>query len=172
MLTPAKLLKKHVGRTVRVVKTNPATAPRPSRIGSPRQLGRFERLGHADQSDWHHVTECKAVVGRRRRDSREEEFRHLAALQAKTESTQAPSSPMAQESLFEYHLCILNHPTMLADNQTKQVALLNAAAVPVWKELLLSGGDYYYRQSVGDIGQEMKTAVYVEFTNRVSAYLS
>jgi hypothetical protein len=81
------------------------------------------------------------------------------------------ASPMAQESLFEYHLYTLGRPTTLADNQTKQVALLNAAAVPVTKELLINGSDHYYRASVGDIGQKLKAAVYVEFVNRESAHL-
>ena len=83
----------------------------------------------------------------------------------------APKSAMAQESLFEYHLYTLGRTTTLADNQTKQVALLDATAVPVKKELLLSGSDYYYRSSVGDIGQKLKVAVYVEFMNRESARL-
>ena len=83
----------------------------------------------------------------------------------------APAAAMAQETLFEYHLYTLQRPTTLADNQTKQVALLNAAAVPVKKELLLNGSDYYYRSSVGDIGQKLKTAVYVEFTNTESSRL-
>jgi len=43
--------------------------------------------------------------------------------------------------------------------------------VPVRKELLLNGSDYYYRSSVGDIGQKLKAAVYIEFTNRDSARL-
>jgi hypothetical protein len=43
--------------------------------------------------------------------------------------------------------------------------------VPVRKDLLLSGSDYYYRSSVGDIGQKLKVAVYVEFSNRDSAHL-
>src|SRR5256885_12811130 len=62
----------------------------------------------------------------------------------------APASQMAQESLFEYHLYTLQRPTTLADNQTKQVALLGATGVPVTKELLLQGTDYYYRSSVGN----------------------
>jgi hypothetical protein len=42
---------------------------------------------------------------------------------------------MAQEALFEYHLYTLPRPTTLADKQTKQVALLSAAGVPVSKQL-------------------------------------
>ena len=82
----------------------------------------------------------------------------------------APAA-MAQEALFEYHLYTLNRPTTLADNQTKQVALLNASRVPVTKELLLQGSDYYYRSSVGDIGQKLKAGVFVEFANRESSRL-
>lgn len=83
----------------------------------------------------------------------------------------AAPAPMAQEALFEYHLYTLNRPTTLADNQTKQVALLGASGVPVTKELLLNGADYYYRSSVGEIGQKLKAGVYVEFANRESAHL-
>ncbi|MDE3032818.1 MAG: DUF4139 domain-containing protein, partial [Acidobacteriota bacterium] len=41
----------------------------------------------------------------------------------------APQPPrMQEEGLFEYHLYTLDHPTTLAVNQTKQVALLSASA--------------------------------------------
>jgi hypothetical protein len=73
---------------------------------------------------------------------------------------------MAEESLFEYHLYTLSRPTTIAENQTKQVALLSAAGVPVAKEFLLRGADYYYRSSYGDIGQKMKVGVFVEFDNK------
>lgn len=89
-----------------------------------------------------------------------------------TTALAAPSpAPMAQESLFEYHLYTLGRPTTLADNQTKQVALLSASGVPVTKELLIQGTEYYYRSSVGDIGQKLKAGVYVEFDNREASRL-
>ena len=78
---------------------------------------------------------------------------------------------MAEESLFEYHLYTLDRPTTLAVNQTKQVALLAAAAVPARKELLLRGADYYYRSSFGELGQKLKASVYMEFDNKESAHL-
>lgn len=81
------------------------------------------------------------------------------------------AAPMAQEALFEYHLYTLPRPTTLADKQTKQVALLSAAGVPVSKQLLISGADYYYRSAAGELGQKLKAAVYVEFANRDSAHL-
>jgi hypothetical protein len=82
----------------------------------------------------------------------------------KAESMAAPA--MAEESLFEYHLYSLERPTSIAEQQTKQVALLSASSVPVHKELLLQGRDYYYRSSQGDLGQKMKVGVFVEFANK------
>lgn len=78
---------------------------------------------------------------------------------ARTEAA-APQS-MAQEALFEYHLYTLQRPTAITDNQTNPVALLNAGRVPIVKELVLQGSDYYYRSSVGGIGQKMKVGVFV-----------
>ena len=83
----------------------------------------------------------------------------------------AASEPMTQESLFEYHLYNLNRPTTIANNQTKQVSLLTASSVPVNKEFLLQGNEYYYRSSYGDIGQKMKIGVFVEFKNEQKAGL-
>ena len=74
-------------------------------------------------------------------------------------------SSMSEESLFEYHMYSLGHPTTLADNQTKQVALLNANNVSINKEYLLKGADYYYRSHYGEIGQKLKVGVYVDFKN-------
>jgi len=51
------------------------------------------------------------------------------------------------------------------------VALLGASGVPVAKELVLQGNDYYYRSSVGGIGQKMKVGVFVQFENREAARL-
>jgi hypothetical protein len=78
---------------------------------------------------------------------------------------------MTQEALFEYHLYTLARPTTIADNQTKQVALLTAGNVPVRKELVLQGSDYYYRSSIGGVGQKLKVGVFVQFENRESARL-
>ncbi len=91
---------------------------------------------------------------------------------AKSERSMALSAPrMAEESLLEYHLYTLERPTTVAENQTKQVSLLAAEGVPIRKELLLRGADYYYQSSQGQLGQKIKVAVYVEFDNRESAHL-
>src|SRR5438309_2089805 len=100
-----------------------------------------------------------------------DELRQAAGLATRMTKADAPASEMAQESLFEYHLYTLQRPTTIADNQTKQVALLSAGGVPVAKELVLQGSDYYYRSSVGGIGQKMKVGVFVQFENRESSRL-
>ncbi|MBK6744078.1 MAG: DUF4139 domain-containing protein [Hydrogenophilales bacterium] len=78
----------------------------------------------------------------------------------------AAAAPMQEESLFEYHLYTLNRPTTIENNQTKQVALLSATKVPVAKEYLLRGSEYYYQGQYGDLGQKLKAGVFMEFDNK------
>jgi hypothetical protein len=100
-----------------------------------------------------------------------DEMRLAAKAGAMRSVAEAPASQMTQESLFEYHLYTLQRPTTIADNQTKQVALLSGTSVPVKKELVLQGSNYYYRSSVGSIGQKLKVGVFVQFENREAAHL-
>ena len=83
----------------------------------------------------------------------------------------AAAPKMAEESLFEYHIYTLDRPTTLAVNQTKQVALLSASAVPIRKEYLLQGQNYYYSGSYGDLGEKQKVGVFVEFDNKEASHL-
>ena len=78
---------------------------------------------------------------------------------------------MVEEGLFEYHLYTLQRPTTIANNQTKQVSLLSATKIPVTKQFLLKGQDYYYRSSYGQIGQKLKVGVFVEFENKEDSNL-
>jgi len=83
---------------------------------------------------------------------------------------QAPAAAKAmgatQEALMDYHLYSFERPTSIADNQTKQLALLSASAVPVRREYLLAGNDWYYRDRYALIGQKLKPAVFIEFENK------
>jgi hypothetical protein len=81
------------------------------------------------------------------------------------------AAPMTEEGLLEYHLYRLDRPTTIAENQTKQVALLSANNIPAQKSLLLRGSDYYYRSQYGDIGSKMKVDVFIEFDNKEAAKL-
>ena len=98
------------------------------------------------------------------------EFAAPKALRAKI-MADAAAAPMREEALMEYHLYSLDRLTTIAENQTKQVALLNASGVPASKELVLAGSDYYYAASYGDLGQKMKVDVFVQFDNKESARL-
>ncbi len=245
LLSPAKLLEKYVGRTVRVVKTHPTTGIEsvetatvlaansgvvlkigdrietgmPGRIvydGVPPNLRdrptlvtelQSQRTGSQvvelsylseglawkadyvaelnatdsalDLNGWVTLTntsgtaypnaKLQLVAGdvNRVRD----EMRLAAARVRSMAAAEAPASQMQQEALFEYHLYTLARPTTIADNQTKQVALLSAGGVPVVKELVLQGNEYYYRSSLGNIGRKMKVGVFVQFENREASRL-
>ena len=75
----------------------------------------------------------------------------------------ARSSGATQEALMDYHLYGFERPTSIADNQTKQLALLSAGAVPVRREYLLAGNDGYYRERYAQSGQKLKPAVFLAF---------
>ena len=78
----------------------------------------------------------------------------------------ADAAQMKEESLFEYHLYTLQRPTTLAENQTKQVALMSASQIPVNKVFLLQGADYYYSGKYGVLGQKLKINVLISFDNK------
>ena len=81
------------------------------------------------------------------------------------------AAPMADESLLEYHLYTLDRSTTIAENQTKQVSLLSISGVPVYKDLLLQGADYYYQVQYGEIGTNMRVGVFIEFENKEASKL-
>ena len=73
--------------------------------------------------------------------------------------------PMREEGLFEYHLYTLERPTTLADRQTKQVALLSAAGVPVRKEYRLEEGYPLVGPRWPETDEKRKVTVFLEFDN-------
>jgi hypothetical protein len=77
----------------------------------------------------------------------------------------APAPNMREESLFEYHLYSLERPTTIADNQTKQVALLDAPRVRVAKELLVRGDQGAFREPRGGLAQDLDVTVYLTAVN-------
>jgi hypothetical protein len=245
LLTPAKLLEKYVGRTVRVVRTQPTTGAettetaevlsasngvvlkigdrietgfpgrivydgvpdnlrdRPtlvtwldSRVAGPQSAElsyltgglswQADYVAELDPDDraldlagWVTLTNRSGTAFPNARvqlvagdvNRVHDDLRRKVADTAMLAAPAARPAGVAQEALFEYHLYTLGRPTTLADNQTKQVALLNATGVPITKELLLSGSDTYYRSGVGEIGQKLKVGVNIEFDNRESARL-
>ncbi len=80
---------------------------------------------------------------------------------------------MVQESAFEYHLYSLDRPTTLKENQTKQVALLAAADIPVSKQYLLMnvaqlGNNYGNR--IGEM-ERVNAEVRMKFDNKEASHL-
>ncbi|HUO45054.1 MAG TPA: DUF4139 domain-containing protein [Burkholderiales bacterium] len=245
LLTPQKLLEKYVGKSVNVIRTNPATGAETAesaqvlaanngvvlKIGDRIETGIPGRLvypdvpanlrdrptlvmlldnGGAAQQDvelsyltgglsWKadYVAELNAnddkldlsgwvtltnTSGTTYRDAKlqlvagdvnrvRDELRQMPAVAGLMAKNAAAESRMAEESLLEYHLYTLDRPTTIAENQTKQVSLLSAAGVPVRKELVLKGNDYYYGSSYGELGQKMKVGVFIEFDNRETSRL-
>jgi hypothetical protein len=60
------------------------------------------------------------------------------------EAKSLPAS-MVQESFSEYHLYTLGRRTTIANQETKQLALLNGTGVPVEKRYIVDGQSFYYR---------------------------
>ena len=92
----------------------------------------------------------------------------MKTMRMNAEMADVAAAPMREEGLLEYHLYTLDRPTTIAESQTKQVALLSASSVPVRKELVLKGADYYYTGQYGEIGTKMKVGVFVQFENKES----
>ena len=84
-------------------------------------------------------------------------------------AARARAQEATQEALMDYHLYSFERATSIADNQTKQLSLLSAGAVPVSREYLLTGNEGYYRTQYGQygqIGKKLKPAVFLEFENK------
>ncbi|MFZ1539727.1 MAG: DUF4139 domain-containing protein [Chromatiaceae bacterium] len=71
----------------------------------------------------------------------------------------------AEEALDEYHLYTLARPTDILQNQTKQVALLSAAAVPIHRELVVRASPYSYQSSSQEGWTKLKVTATLNFTN-------
>ncbi len=76
----------------------------------------------------------------------------------------APAQKMTEEALFEYHLYSLDRPTTIAQNQTKQVALLSGSGIPVRKEYRFTGLSQAYDYQSGD-EQRVNALVRLAFDN-------
>jgi hypothetical protein len=78
----------------------------------------------------------------------------------------ASEAQFARESFSEYHLYSLNRRTSVMNNETKQISLLNAGAVPVQKLFVVEGQNFYYH-NYQHPGSPIKDAVkvYYKFRN-------
>jgi len=81
----------------------------------------------------------------------------------------AKRGEVKEEGLFEYHLYTLDRPTTLRSNQSKQVSLLTAEAVPVRKDYVVKGDPGFDQSAARDPEQKLKVGVFLEFDNRAGA---
>src|SRR6185436_651692 len=107
----------------------------------------------------------KLVAGdlNRARDPRREN--RMLELAAKAAAVQDASRDFAAEGFFEYHLYTLDGRTTIKNQQTKQLALMNAAEVPVTKHLVFYGAQDYYRTQYGMPMSNQKVSVLLELQN-------
>ncbi len=131
-------------------------------------LNGWVTLTNTSGTGYHHAS-LQLIAGDIHR-VRESKQRPMIRRKSTITMTQA-AAPMKQEALFEYHLYSLPRQTTLLQNQTKQIALLTANQIPVDKEFLLQGQNYYYQTQVGDLGKKLKIGIYLNITNNKTSNL-
>lgn len=78
----------------------------------------------------------------------------------------AAAPQFKEDSFFEYHIYTLERPATVKDNQAKQISLVTADDIPVRKELLYYGANYYYYSRYGETISNQKIGVFVEIQNK------
>ena len=95
------------------------------------------------------------------------EFEYKDKMMRVAEGAAKAAAPQFKEdSFFEYHIYTLGRPATVKDNQTKQISLVTADDIPVKKELLYYGANYYYYNRYGDAMSNQKIGVFVEIQNK------
>lgn len=134
-----------------------------------------DRDDRADLSGWvtidnhsgatYRNAKLKLVAGdvNRVKDKAEYEARLLGFAKA---ANTLPEKQFKEDSFFEYHLYTLERPATVKDNQIKQISLVSADNVPVKKELLYYGANFYYYNRSGEAVSDQKIGVFVEILNR------
>ncbi len=99
--------------------------------------------------------------------NRVREERPVRAKAAAFKAEAVPAAPQfREEEFFEYHIYTLQRPSTIKENQTKQISLVTAERIPVIKELLCRGQNYYYYSRYSDAIPSQKVGVYIEILNR------
>ena len=88
-----------------------------------------------------------------------------AVMERAAQKAAASPEAFAREVFSEYHLYSLNRRTTLAENETKQIALLNGSGTPVRKIFVVNGQNFYYHNRQNP-GSPLKDSVQVFYTFR------
>lgn len=113
----------------------------------------------------------KLVAGDVNRAKDEMEYKRGMMQVAEMAVAKAAAPQFKEESFFEYHIYTLQRTATVKDNQTKQISLVQADAIPVKKELLYHGANYYYYSRYGEAITNQKVGVFVEIQNRKEYHL-
>jgi len=102
-------------------------------------------------------------INRRSAPPRPERMRSMAKMAM---DSPAPSGGIAAQAVGDYYLYQLPRKATLANQQTKQLALLKATKVPVVREYRLSGRGFHYRRHGGV--QRKNAEIILRFKNAKS----
>ncbi len=105
----------------------------------------------------------KLVAGDVNRVKDEFEYRDRMMYAAKAAVSE---EQFKEDEFFEYHIYTLQRESTIKNNQTKQISLVSAADIPVHKELVYYGAQYYYRNRHGEKISNQKVGVFVEIANK------
>ncbi len=135
-----------------------------------------DRDDRADLSGWvtidnhsgatYRNAKLKLVAGDVNRARNENEYKDKMMRVAEIAAAKAPAPQFREDSFFEYHIYTLERPATVKDNQTKQISLVTAGDIPVKKELLYYGSNYYYTSRYGEAMSNQKIGVFVEIQNK------
>jgi hypothetical protein len=135
-----------------------------------------DRDDKADLSGWvtidnhsgttYRNAKLKLVAGDVNRARNEYEYKDRMMRVAEMAAAKAPAPQFKEDAFFEYHLYTLERPATVKDNQTKQISLVTADNIPVRKELLYYGANYYYTSRYGEAMSNQKIGVFVEIQNK------
>jgi hypothetical protein len=107
----------------------------------------------------------KLVAGNVNRTREEPEYLDRMKREIVMEA-KAAAPQFKEDSFFEYHIYTLERPATVKDNQTKQISLVTANDIPVKKELVYYGTNYYYYSRYGEVMSNQKIGVFVEIQNK------
>jgi hypothetical protein len=108
----------------------------------------------------------KLVAGDVNRVKDAYEYKQKMSRVAGMAAKSAPEPQFKEEAFFEYHIYTLQREATIKDNQTKQISLVTADDIPVRKELLYHGANYYYYNRHGEAVTDQKIGVFVEIRNK------
>lgn len=113
----------------------------------------------------------KLIAGDVHKIQPERQVMQMEAMDAAAPAAMPAPPQFSEQSFAEYHLYTLAGKTDVNNNETKQLSLFNAAAVPVKKLFVLESGDNRVYASDGGDGEKRKIAIKLEMMNSEANHL-